>query len=85
MIPNIRRNDRLIDRFVNSTEDGMRNFIKETGLIIIFLVESTKAIFHRPSRYLEVMRHMEFVGNQSIMIISLTGAFTGLALSLQDL
>lgn len=83
MIPNARRNDRFIDRLVNSTEDGMRDFIKETGLIIIFLTESTKAIFHRPSRYLEVMRHMEFVGNQSIMIISLTGAFTGLALSLQ--
>jgi phospholipid/cholesterol/gamma-HCH transport system permease protein len=42
-----------------------------------------RLLFAKPSRYSEMIRHMEFVGNQSIGIISLTGLFTGLALSLQ--
>lgn len=74
---------RAIDRLVNYIESAARDFIQETGLVMMFFADSTRAMFRRPSRYLEIIRHMEFVGNQSIMIISLTGAFTGLALSLQ--
>lgn len=74
---------RAIDRLVNYVEDGAKDFIKDTGLVIIFLNESVRAMFRKPNRYLEIIRHMDFVGNQSILIISLTGAFTGLALSLQ--
>jgi len=74
---------RAIDRLVSYIESATRDFIQETGLVMMFFADSTRAMFRRPSRYLEIIRHMEFVGNQSIMIISLTGAFTGLALSLQ--
>ncbi|QDK38913.1 ABC transporter permease [Bdellovibrio sp. NC01] len=61
----------------------IRNFISETGKIMIFFQESVRLIFAKPSRFAEIIKHMEFIGNQSIGIISLTGAFTGLALSLQ--
>lgn len=60
-----------------------QNFIEESGKISIFLSESVRLIFEKPSRFNEIIRHMEFVGNESIAIICLTGLFTGLALSFQ--
>lgn len=42
-----------------------------------------KLIFAKPSRFDEVVKHMEFIGNKSVLIICLTGIFTGLALSYQ--
>lgn len=66
---------------------GLRNslmgFISEVGLIFLFLVDGLRLMFARPSRFNEVIKHMEFVGNQSIAIICLTSLFTGLALSFQ--
>lgn len=67
------------DFFIGKT----RRFVEETGKVMIFFSESARLIFSKPSRFPEVIKHMEFIGNESIAIISLTGAFTGLALSLQ--
>lgn len=58
-------------------------FVKEIGLIFIFAGESLRLLFAKPYRGTEIFRHMEFVGNQSVGIISLTSVFTGLALSFQ--
>jgi phospholipid/cholesterol/gamma-HCH transport system permease protein len=55
----------------------------ETGKISIFFGVAARLIFTKPYRYDEFIRHMEFVANQSILIIVLTGAFTGMALSYQ--
>ncbi|MEK2646515.1 MlaE family ABC transporter permease [Bdellovibrio sp. BCCA] len=60
-----------------------RGVITETGRVVLFFNESVRLIFAKPSRFPEIIRHMEFVGNQSIGIICLTGIFTGLALSFQ--
>lgn len=57
--------------------------VDEIGLIVIFANESFKLLFAKPYRHTEIIRHMEFIGNQSVGIISLTGLFTGLALSFQ--
>lgn len=57
--------------------------IRNTGEIILFFIESMRLFFKKPYRILETIKHMEFVGNQSIFIISLTALFTGLALSFQ--
>jgi len=57
--------------------------ITEAGKVALFFTESVRLIFAKPSRFPEVIRHMEFVGNQSVAIICLTGVFTGLALSFQ--
>lgn len=53
------------------------------GRATIFFGESLRLAFSRPYRFDEMIKHMEFVGNQSILIIGLTGIFTGLALSYQ--
>ena len=61
----------------------IKTLISDTGSMIIFLNESVRLLFAKPSRFNEIIRHMEFIGNQSVGIICLTGAFTGLALSFQ--
>lgn len=60
-----------------------RDLVLETGKIVLFFTESVRLIFAKPSRFSEIIKHMEFIGNQSVGIICLTGIFTGLALSLQ--
>lgn len=57
--------------------------VGEVGQISLFFNESVRLIFTAPSRFPEIIRHMEFIGNQSVGIICLTGIFTGLALSFQ--
>jgi phospholipid/cholesterol/gamma-HCH transport system permease protein len=61
----------------------VESLFSEVGLIAIFMWNSTRLLFAKPHRYYELIRHMEFIGNDSIGIISLTGLFTGLALSFQ--
>lgn len=72
-----------IDEVWAHTFDKASGFLIEVGAMLMFGVDSIRLSFQKPSRYLEIIRHMEFVGNQSIMIITLTGLFTGLALSFQ--
>lgn len=57
--------------------------ISEVGDVSLFAISSLKLLFTQPYRYNEVLKHMEFIGNQSVGIISLTSLFTGLALSFQ--
>ncbi len=57
--------------------------IEECGKLFVFSWESISLAFSKPSRYQEVLKHIEFVGNQSVGIIFLTALFTGLALSFQ--
>lgn len=64
-------------------ENKVGNFVREVGSMTSFMASSLRLGLEKPYRYLEIVRHMDFVGNQSIMIISLTGLFTGLALSMQ--
>lgn len=61
----------------------IKPFILELGSRAVFAIESLKLLFTQPYRYNEVLRHMEFIGNQSVGIITLTSIFTGLALSFQ--
>jgi phospholipid/cholesterol/gamma-HCH transport system permease protein len=68
---------------VDKIRDKIEAFIKETGEIVIFFFASIRLLFEKPYRYGEIIKHMEFIGNQSIGIISLTSLFTGLALSFQ--
>jgi phospholipid/cholesterol/gamma-HCH transport system permease protein len=49
----------------------------------MFAGESIKLLFAKPYRGNEIFKHMEFIGNQSVGIITLTSIFTGLALSFQ--
>ncbi len=58
-------------------------YILEVGRIVIFLSQSIGWWFRRPFRFNELFHHIEFVGNQSLIIIFLTGLFTGLVFAFQ--
>ena len=62
---------------------SLRSFVTEIGHIYLFFTSSIYLLFTRPYRFYEIIRHMEFIGNQSVGIIALTSLFTGLALSFQ--
>lgn len=51
--------------------------------MILFMTSSLRLLVTPPNRWQEILKHMEFIGNKSVAIISLTSLFTGLALSLQ--
>ena len=75
-------NDAL-DRALKSVAKGAIKFFEDCGQSTLFFLESCKLVFARPYRIDEIIRHMEFIGNKSILIILLTGLFTGMALSFQ--
>jgi phospholipid/cholesterol/gamma-HCH transport system permease protein len=79
----IRRLSDFIDGSFANLASLLRGVVVEVGSTFIFAVESARLMFAPPYRYGEIIKHMEFVGNQSIVIISMTGLFTGLALSYQ--
>lgn len=72
-----------IDRFFLFFIEKIAGIINEIGRIFIFGFESLTLLFTKPFRYQEIIKHLEFIGNQSVGIITLTSVFTGLALSFQ--
>lgn len=70
--------------FCNSIlEKRVLSPVESAGRFFLFSVEALKSVFAKPFRYGEILKHLDFVGNQSIGIIILTGTFTGLALTFQ--
>lgn len=73
----------FMDKVFLALSENIKEGIREVGDIAIFGYTSIKLSFSKPSRYSEIIKHMEFVGNQSVFIVALTALFTGLAISLQ--
>lgn len=57
--------------------------IRELGKIAIFFVKSFMLIFSFPVQVFKTIEQVYFIGMKSVVVISLTGAFTGLVLGLQ--
>ena len=72
-----------MDQVFFTIKNKMQNFITLIGEMTLFGYDSLKLLFAQPYRYGEILKQMEFVGNQSMGIIALTSMFTGLALSFQ--
>lgn len=77
-----RINEAIDDFFMRWAQSVYETFCGY-GRACIFFWESCLAITKRPLRFDEIVRHMEFVGNKSVLIIAMTSIFTGLALSFQ--
>ncbi|MFN7906011.1 MAG: MlaE family ABC transporter permease [Pseudobdellovibrionaceae bacterium] len=73
----------VFDYLVEVTLGKLFLFVKQIGDIVLFATSSLRLLFAAPSRVGEMVKHIEFVGNQSLSIITLTALFTGLALSFQ--
>ena len=72
-----------IDNGITSLTDVLGKLFYEVGAISRFSWHSLKLFFTKPFRFRELIQQIEFIGNQSIFIIILTGTFTGMALSFQ--
>lgn len=72
-----------IDAIVEFLGKRLRDWVIAVGELIIFAAQSLRMFFRRPYRFDELANHMEFIGNKSVLIISLTGVFTGAALTYQ--
>lgn len=72
-----------IDSFFKGIVSQLEGFFFEAGRVVLFFVNGFRLIFSKPSRFKDLIIQMEFIGNQSVVIIALTGCFTGLALAYQ--
>ncbi len=79
----IERIAKTMDDIVIGTIDRVKYMVMSVGEFSVFAISSLKLLLTQPYRYGEVVKHMEFIGNQSVWIITLTSIFTGLALSFQ--
>lgn len=79
----IKKMARFLDSIFGYFFERFKNFVYEAGSMGIFAGESIRLLFAKPYRYGEIFKHMEFIGNQSVGIITLTSVFTGLAMSFQ--
>jgi len=57
--------------------------LAEMGRMLIFLAHSLVTIFKPPFKVRLLLRQIRFLGNKSLVVILLTGAFTGMVLALQ--
>lgn len=71
------------DQVAGKMVDGIGRFFTDCGRACIFFFQSSRLIFKGPFRWDEIIRHMEFIGNRSVLIIVLTSIFTGMALAYQ--
>lgn len=67
--------ERLVDPFLN--------MIRDLGRFCLFVTEAILWFFRPPFRWRLVLDEIEFVGNQSIFIVSLTAIFTGAVFAYQ--
>lgn len=58
--------------------------IENTGEVVLLAWEGLIAIFRRPFRWRIFLQQLEFVGVGSLLIVLLTGAFTGMVFSVQS-
>jgi phospholipid/cholesterol/gamma-HCH transport system permease protein len=72
-----------LDAAFASIVGGIGHFVFEVGTVYKFMLKSTRLFFSQPWRWKELFQHMEFIGNRSVIIILLTGLFTGMALTFQ--
>lgn len=80
---NRHRVNEVFDEIILSIWRYIHRFLFDCGRACIFFAESIRLMFARPFRLEEIVKHMEFVGNRSVVIIILTSLFTGLALAYQ--
>lgn len=69
--------------FLDNIKIRFKAAVIYVGEVALFAYQSLSLAWTKPYRYNEIVKHMEFVGNQSVGIVTLTGIFTGLALSFQ--
>jgi phospholipid/cholesterol/gamma-HCH transport system permease protein len=73
----------MVRFFFESIGYYVMHFIESVGRIIIFLVLGIINIFLLPFQFNKIFEHIWFIGAKSMLVVILTGLFTGMVLGLQ--
>ncbi|MFH1076528.1 MAG: ABC transporter permease [Pseudomonadota bacterium] len=72
-----------ITLFFESIGRLLISWVEELGHIVLLFVSACRWMTNPPFRIRNIFKQMEFVGVNSIFVVILTGAFTGMVLALQ--
>ncbi len=59
------------------------SLLRDIGHMFIFLMDAVSLVFRPPFKFKNLLRQIRFFGNKSLVVILLTGSFTGMVLALQ--
>jgi phospholipid/cholesterol/gamma-HCH transport system permease protein len=68
---------------IRSLGAGVLSALRGLGRSFVFLADAFAMIFVPPFKFRVMLRQLRFFGNKSLSVICLTGAFTGMVLTLQ--
>jgi phospholipid/cholesterol/gamma-HCH transport system permease protein len=71
------------DNVIRTTGRNTLSFVSVLGRAGIFFVESLLYVFSLPFQWKRVIEQVYFIGMKSVVVICLTGGFTGMVLGLQ--
>ena len=72
----------MLNRFLEAIGGFVLRRCAELGRMVLLYMETMRQLFHRP-RYKQILYQMSHLGVDSLLIVSLTLAFTGVVLTLQ--
>jgi phospholipid/cholesterol/gamma-HCH transport system permease protein len=75
---------RKIWKTINVVGEGIAEYVNEMGRILLLLVDTFRWSFYPPFRLDLLYQQMERVGVKSVLVVTLTGAFSGMVLALQS-
>ncbi|MBN1930333.1 MAG: ABC transporter permease [Desulfobacterales bacterium] len=70
-------------RFFEFTGKKFISIVEEFGKVMLLFLSAFLWMFRKPFRFRVIIKQMEFVGADSVSVILITGAFTGMVLALQ--
>jgi len=73
----------MVRNFFENIGSSVLEHIESVGRIVIFLVSGIISIFKTPFQFNKILEHIWFIGAKSMLVIVLTGLFTGMVLGLQ--
>jgi phospholipid/cholesterol/gamma-HCH transport system permease protein len=69
---------------INVVGEGVTGYVNEMGKMLLLLLDTIRWSFYPPFRVDLFFQQMERVGVRSVLVVVLTGAFTGMVLALQS-
>lgn len=73
----------MVRAFLASIGAASISTLDSLGRLFLFLVSSLYYVLVPPFKFRVLLRQMKFIGNRSLLVIVLTGAFAGMVLALQ--
>ena len=72
-----------MERLIRALGKWALSTLRTMGRMLLFLAESFYLVFSPPLKFRLLLRQIRFFGTRSLLVILLTGAFTGMVLAIQ--